>query len=99
MVGAGLLFVLAPATPGLVRRAQERRRAGCTTHLKQMRGALRNWARENRKTTADTYSLTNATLFAFLKGAVLPVCPAGGRYSPGTNIADAPTCNFPGHTL
>lgn len=31
----------------------------------------------------------------------LPLCPAGGRYSPGTNVSDKPRCSFAtsGHTL
>jgi hypothetical protein len=34
----------------------------------------------------------------YIKGATLPVCPQGGRYTLGT-IGQLPACSFPGHQL
>ncbi len=71
----------------------------CIVGLKQIDGAVQQWALEFKKLPTDTYSLSDTTLLAYIKGSVLPVCPQGGRYSPGTNVSDPPRCNIPGHTL
>ena len=71
----------------------------CIPNLKQIDGALQQWALENKKTPTDTYSFSDKTLLAYLKGSVLPKCPQGGLYSPGTNLTGVPKCSIPGHTL
>ena len=103
-VGAGLVLSLALAAialPNFVRPPGRRTspKNACISHLKQMDGAAQQWALENKKTATDTYSFSDMTRLAYLKGSVLPKCPQGGRYSPGTNLTDAPKCSIPGHTL
>ena len=71
----------------------------CIANLKQIDGALQGWALENGKTLTDTYSLTDVTILAYLKGSVLPLCPLNGTYTRATNFADEPKCSIPGHTL
>jgi hypothetical protein len=73
----------------------------CIANLKQIDGATQQWALENGKVATDTYSLTDTTLLAYLKGSALPICPEGGRYLPGSDVRDAPRCTLggPGHTL
>jgi hypothetical protein len=83
--------------PSLVRKPGPRQ--WCIPNLKQIEGAVQQWALENKKLTTDIYSFSDKTLLAYLKGSVLPQCPQGGRYSPGTNITDGPKCSYPGHTL
>ncbi len=73
--------------------------SSCTANLKQLDGATQQWALENKKAATDTYSLTDPTLLAYLKGSMLPFCPQGGHYSAGTNLTDWPRCSHPGHTL
>ena len=76
-------------------------RASCIANLKQIDGAVQQWALENKKTATDTYSLSDSTLLAYMKGSALPVCPDRGRYLPGTSVADSPRCSIggPGHTI
>jgi hypothetical protein len=85
----------------LVRSRTSPARANCIVNLKQIDCAVQQWALENKRTAADTYSLTDTTLLAYMKGSVLPVCPDHGRYLPGTNVAAAPRCTIGGasHTL
>lgn len=94
MVGIGLAIVV----PNHV-RAKSGPRNWCIPNLRQIEGAVEQWALENKKQPTETYSFSDKTLLAFLKGSVLSKCPQGGRYSPGTNVADKPKCSYPGHTL
>ena len=71
----------------------------CIFNLKQIDSAVRGWALENKMVATDTYSLTNPTVFQYLKGSVLPRCPQGGSYVAGTNVADIPHCTISGHTM
>lgn len=71
----------------------------CIDNLKQIDGAVQQWALENRKTATDTYSLTDPDVLAYLRGSLLPLCPRGGKYSAAKQVAPPPTCSVPGHTL
>ncbi len=72
---------------------------GCIQNLKQIDGAVKQWALENKKTAFATYKLTDPALLKFLKGSVLPKCPDGGVYSEGKAAKEVPKCNIPGHAL
>lgn len=95
MLGIGLAIVV----PNFVKARSKPSRNACIPNLKQMDGAVQQWVLENKKSPTDTYSLSDPALLAYLKGSVLPKCPQGGRYSPGTNVTDKPKCSYPGHTL
>jgi len=73
----------------------------CSANLKQIDGAVQQWALENKMTATDTYSLSDPALLALLKGSHLPECPNHGRYLSGTNIGATPRCSIGGlgHTL
>ncbi len=71
----------------------------CIANLKQIDGAVQQWALENRKVANDPYSLRNPALLSYLKGSILPLCPAGGRYTESATISGCPTCTVAGHTL
>lgn len=76
-------------------------RNNCIANLKQIDGAVAQWALEHKKLPADTYSLTDSTLLSYLKGSVLPVCPGGGTYLPGRKVSEPPHCSLAaeGHTF
>lgn len=76
-------------------------RGGCIANLKQIDGAVQQWALESKRAATDTYSLSDTTLLAYMRGSTLLKCPKGGRYTPGTNVADKPKCSLSnlGHTL
>lgn len=76
-------------------------RTSCVANLKQIDGAVQQWALENKKAATATYSLSDPQVLAYMKGSALPVCPQRGRYSPGTNVGDVPKCSLAasGHAL
>lgn len=84
------------AVQGLQQRTQK---DSCIANLKQIDGAIQQWALEYKKVAADRYSLQDSSLLAFLRGSVLPLCPAGGTYAPGSTVSVEPTCSMLGHTL
>ena len=71
----------------------------CIVNLKQIDGAVQQWALENRKVATDPYSLTDTNLLSFLRGSVLPRCPLGGVYVGAATVSGVPTCTVSGHTL
>lgn len=84
----------------VVQNVQQRsQKESCIANLKQIDGAVQQWALEYKKAATDRYSLQDPSLLAFLRGSVLPVCPAGGAYAPGSTVSADLTCTVPGHTL
>jgi hypothetical protein len=70
----------------------------CIANLKQIDGAVQQWALENKK--AGTAAVTTSDILDFLKGSVLPLCPAHGTFSVST-VSEAPHCTQSaiGHSL
>ena len=93
----GLLAAI--AIPNFVKARATAQTKACIANLKQIDGAVQQWALENKKTASDTYALTDATLLAYLKGSVAPTCPASGTYAAGASVSASPTCTVSGHTL
>ena len=98
----GLLAAI--AIPNFVKARATAQKNSCIANLKQIDGAVQQWAVENKKVASDTYSMTDTTLLAYLKGSTLPgggTCPGGGSYSAGANVSGSPICSLSGsgHTL
>ena len=91
----GLLAAI--AIPNFVKARSKAQQNACIANLKQIDGAVQQWALEKKKTSTDTYTMADIT--DFLKGSAVPNCPAGGTYSPGLTVANNPTCSIAGHTL
>jgi len=89
-----LLLALAAAwvlNPGNFARSTHAEKNYCIANLKQIDGAIQQWALENKVPETNAPDL-NAVM-KYLKGHKLPQCNQGGKYSPGRTIADAPTCS------
>lgn len=98
----GLLAAI--AIPNFVKARATAQKNACIANLKQVDGAIQQWALENKKQATDTYAFTDTTLLAYLKGSALPgggVCPGGGTYTEGASVSATPTCSLSGsgHTL
>ena len=95
----GLLAAI--AIPNFVKARATAQKNACIANLKQIDGAVQQWALEQKKVATDTYALTDTTLLSYMKGSLLPGCPGGGTYSAGTTVSGAPTCSQSGvgHTL
>ncbi len=74
----------------------------CIAHLKQIQGAIEQWASENR--LKATNRVTIADISGSPKNLIKPLinkelkCPAGGIYSI-TLVGEVPRCSVRGHTL
>jgi len=97
VVMLGLVVLVLASVPVLFKVYERRAERACIANLKQIDGACQGWALESKKFTTNTYVF--ADFVGYLKGSALPVCPRGGTYRPGVNIADMPRCSFPGHSL
>jgi prepilin-type N-terminal cleavage/methylation domain-containing protein len=90
----GMLAVL--AIPNYVKARGVSQKNACINNLRQLDGAVQQWALENKKSQNDNATLSDAT--PFLKSSV--VCPAGGStindsYSV-LNVQGPPSCISPG---
>jgi len=71
----------------------------CVANLKQIDGCKWSWSLENKKGLDDLVDLKTSS--TYLKGGVLPTCPAGGSYKVN-RVKDGPTCTKAlelGHSL
>lgn len=72
----------------------------CIANLKQIDGAIQQWALVNG--IPKTNKVVMAGALKFLKGGEQPRCPCGGVYSPGRTVDDPPICSKAvalGHSL
>ncbi len=92
----GLLAAI--AIPNFVKARTTAQKNACINNLRQLDGAIQQYALENKKAASDTIQLTDCT--AYLKNSV--VCPAGGTtITDSYNVTDCstqPTCISPGGT-
>jgi hypothetical protein len=83
-------------TLGVGYSALEQKHA-CIANLKQIDGAIQQWALENRKQANSPVEWQG--VLPYLKGSVLPRCPSSGVYSKGDSVSASPDCSVSGHTL
>ena len=72
-------------------------RSSCIANLKQMEGAVQQWAVEARKQATDK-PLPSDIFGPQLYIRACPICPDGGKYILG-RVQDPPRCTVVGHTL
>ncbi len=83
----GLLAAI--AIPNFVKARESAQRNACINNLRQVDGAVQQYALENRTTTPATM----AEVAAYLKGGVEPVCPTDqSSYTGPETLTDVPTC-------
>jgi hypothetical protein len=70
------------------------RRNQCINNLRMIDAAKEQWAMATRKSDGDVVNVPE--MVQYIKGAALPVCPAGGDYAVNP-IGRNPTCSVPGH--
>jgi prepilin-type N-terminal cleavage/methylation domain-containing protein len=96
----GLLAAI--AIPNFVRARATSQTNACINNLRQIDGAIQQWALENKKSSTD--AVDEASLAVYLgRGGVGEAintgntkCPAGGTYAAGATVADKPTCTIGG---
>jgi len=93
----GLLAAI--AIPNFVKARVTSQANACINNLRQYDGAVQQYALENKQSSTATYTLS--VLKPYIKldsGNNLPACPAGGTYSQGATVTNAPTCTLSGAT-
>jgi prepilin-type N-terminal cleavage/methylation domain-containing protein len=94
----GLLAAI--AIPNFVRARQTSQQNACINNLRQMDGAVQEYALENKLASSATYALAALQPYIKLTSAgALPACPAGGTYTAGADVTKPPTCSISGHAL
>ena len=91
---------MAVAIPNFAITSHTAPKNACIANLKQIDGAIQQWALDNKKKDTDMPDLQAA--LKYLKNGKLPKCKDGGVYAAGKTIADPPTCSLGvtlGHTL
>jgi prepilin-type N-terminal cleavage/methylation domain-containing protein len=93
----GLLAAI--AIPNFVRARTTSQMNACINNLRQLDGAVQQWALENSKAASDAVTLANCQPYLG-RGTVgaLPTCPAGGTYAV-TDCQTKPTCTIALHVL
>ena len=90
----GLLAAI--AIPNFVRARTQSQKNACINNLRQIDGAVQQWALENKQASGAT--VANTDVFPYLKNSV--VCPAGGTTFANsyavTTVSAKPTCTATG---
>src|SRR5262245_54408448 len=97
----GLLAAI--AIPNFVRARTTSQANACINNLRQIDGAVQEWALEQKKGASDAVSLTDVKPYIKLDSTGnIPACPGGGTYSV-TAVNAQPTCTLssatPAHAL
>ena len=86
----GLLAAI--AIPNFVRARTQSQTNACINNLRQVDGAIQQWALENKKNSGDTVVFTD--IQPYLRSAV--ICPAGGTTFADSytisQVTNKPTC-------
>ena len=92
----GLLAAI--AIPNFVRARTQSQKNACINNLRQIDGAVQQWALENKQAPTATVAATD--VLPYLKSAV--ICPSGGTaFSDSYKVTDVqtkPTCTSSGGT-
>lgn len=93
----GLLAAI--AIPNFVRARTESQTQACVNNLRQIDGAIQQWALENNQGPAAVVAAADVTPYLG-RGAAgqFPACPAGGNYTL-VDVATPPTCDQANHVL
>src|SRR3954451_5659373 len=87
----GLLAAI--AIPNFVRARTTSQQNACINNLRQLDGAVQQWALENKAASGASVGLTSIQPYVKLTSAnALPSCPANGTYAV-TTVSVNPTCS------
>ena len=94
----GLLAAI--AIPNFVRARTQSQTNACINNLRQMDGAVQQYALEQKLQSSSSYTLSVLKPYIKLTSTgILPPCPAGGTYTAGATVTNPPTCSVTGHAL
>ena len=67
----------------------------CINNLRQMDGAVQQWALEQKKNPNEKVMFTD--IAPYLKNSI--TCPQGGKYTVGPAVSNVPCCSITAHHL
>jgi prepilin-type N-terminal cleavage/methylation domain-containing protein len=89
----GLLAAI--AIPNFVKARATSQMNGCINNLRQLDGAMEQYALEQKLASSATYTMSNLKAYIRLTSAGnLPPCPGGGTYSAGATVTNSPVCSL-----
>jgi len=93
MIVVGIIGLLAAiAIPNFVRARTQSQKNACINNLRQIDGAVQQWALENKQ--ASTAAVSYGAISGYLKNSV--ICPSGGTTFANSytivNVSTKPTC-------
>src|SRR5258708_6021373 len=93
----GLLAAI--AIPNFVKARQTSQQNACINNLRQIDGAVQQWALENKASSGQSVSITLVKPYIKLdRNQNIPACPAGGTYTTST-VNSNPLCSVGGNHL
>jgi len=96
MIVVAIIGLLASiAIPNYVKARDNSQQKACINNLRQLDGAVQQYALENKLSSSVGYSLS--VLKPYLKldsNSNIPSCPANGTYSAGSTVTNSPTCTL-----
>ena len=89
----GLLAAI--AVPNFVKARTAAQMNACINNLRQLDGAVQQYALEQKLASSGTYTLDALKPYIKLdSNGAIPACPAGGTYAAGASVVDQPTCSL-----
>src|SRR4051812_23404983 len=87
----GLLAAI--AIPNFVKARQTSQANACINNLRQMDGAVQQYALEKKLASSSSYTLSVIKPYIKLdSNNNIPACPASGTYTQGSTVTNPPTC-------
>src|SRR5215470_12469689 len=101
MIVVAIIGLLTAITiPNFVKARTTSQQNACINNLRQLDGAVQQYALKNKLASSSTYKLTDLTPYIKLDSQNnIPGCPANGTYKEGTDVTKPPTCSVSGHNL
>ena len=90
----GLLAAI--AIPSFMKARTTSQKNACIENLRQIEGGKEQWAMAANKKTGD--DIVTTAVAGYLKGGVLPMCPASGTYTYNPISTDA-ACSVTDHHI
>ena len=102
MIVVAIIGMLAAiAIPNMIKARTTSQKNACIANLKQIDGAIQQWAIDTQKQPLAT--VVDTEVIGYLAHGKMPECPGGGVYTlNGLTVADTPTCSLgtsDGHKL
>jgi len=95
MIVVAIIGMLAAiAIPNFVKARNTAQANACINNMRQIDSAIQQWALEKGK--KDTDPVVEAEIAEYIKGNVMPTCPAGSAvYTVGPNVNSSPSVQCP----